>query len=141
MSRHARPMGECAILLWLSVIAVSDADTHRIPNVLVWPGICGAMGACLVHPGAAVAALTAATPYAFAFGMRWCGGGDVKLAAACGALALRWDAALLVVALASLVAAGTVVTDRMGRRDPAGTGAHPHGPALVAATIVVAGLL
>lgn len=134
-------MAECVILIWLSVVAVTDADTRRIPNVLVWPGICGAVGACAVHPGAAVAALVAAAPYALAFGMRWCGGGDVKLAIACGALAVRWDAALLVVALASVIAVGTVVGHRVGRRDPAGRGSHPHGPALVAASIVVAGLL
>lgn len=134
-------MAECVILIWLSVVAVTDADTRRIPNVLVWPGICGAVGACAVHPGAAVAALVAAAPYALAFGMRWCGGGDVKLAIACGALAVRWDAALLVVTLASVIAVGTVVGDRFGRRGAAGNGSHPHGPALVAATIVVAGLL
>ncbi|MGW8813561.1 prepilin peptidase [Gordonia terrae] len=134
-------MGECAILVWLSVVAVTDAETRRIPNTLVWPGICGAMGACMVHPGVAVAALTAAAPYALAFGRRWCGGGDVKLAAACGALALDWGAALLVVTLASLIAVGVVLADRAARREPAGTAAHPHGPALVAATIVVAGLL
>ncbi|MFC9980015.1 prepilin peptidase [Gordonia sp. NPDC127522] len=134
-------MAECVILIWLSVIAVTDADTCRIPNVLVWPGICGAMGACAAHPGAAVAALVAAAPYALAFGMRWCGGGDVKLAIACGALAVRWDAAVLVVALASVIAVGTVIGHRVGRRGPAGRGSHPHGPALVAATIVVAGLL
>ncbi|MFT4395739.1 prepilin peptidase [Gordonia lacunae] len=134
-------MGECAILVWLSVVAVTDAETRRIPNALVWPGVCGAMGACVVHPGAAVAVLTAAIPYVLAFGNRWCGGGDVKLAAACGALALRWDAALLVVALASLVAVGVVVADRVARREQPGTASHPHGPALVGATIVVAGLL
>ncbi|MFE0747273.1 A24 family peptidase [Gordonia sp. NPDC058843] len=134
-------MGECAILLWLSVVAVTDADTRRIPNVLVWPGLCGAVGASVAHPGAALAAVVAATPYALAFGVGWCGGGDVKLAAACGALALRWDAALVVVALASFVAVGTVLADRAAPRERSVTGSHPHGPALVAATFVVAGLL
>lgn len=131
-------MAEITILLWLIAIAVTDVRTLRIPNRLVWPGVWAVTALGVVHPEPALAALVAATPYALCFGRRWCGGGDVKLAAVCGGLTLRWDAALLMVAVAATLSLGVVAYGAVTRRD---TTVHAHGPVLVSATVVVAGLL
>ncbi|WP_238422297.1 A24 family peptidase [Gordonia sp. 'Campus'] len=131
-------MTELSILVWLIAVADTDARTLRIPNRLVWPGIWAVAVVGVVHPEPAVAAVVAAAPYALCFGRRWCGGGDVKLAAVCGGLTLRWDAALLMVAVAASLSLGISAYRAVTRRD---TAAHAHGPVLVAATVVVAGLL
>ncbi|MEO9328572.1 A24 family peptidase [Gordonia aurantiaca] len=128
-------MTELAILLWLAGIAVTDLRTRRIPNPMVWPGVVAVASTGVAEPGVVLAGLVAAAPYLVAFYTRGCGGGDVKLAFVCGGLALCWDAALTMVALAALIALATaVVTRRSGRGDP-------HAPALVVALCWVSDLL
>ena len=91
-----------------------------------------ALAAACVHPPAALAALAAASVYLAGFLMHSCGGGDVKLAAGCGAVLGSVTAALLAVAAAALL---TILICLVGRRRVV-----PHGPALVAATLTL-GLL
>ncbi|MBD0861467.1 prepilin peptidase [Gordonia sp. zg691] len=136
-------MAECVILGWLMVIADTDARTLRIPNRLVWPALWAVAVLSVAHPAVGVSALVAATPYTLTYLLRWCGGGDVKLAAVCGGLVHRWDEALILVALASLIALAMVGLGSLRGRDKGGRehGGHPHGPALAGATVVVAGLL
>ncbi len=130
-------MAEPAILLWLLAIAVTDARTRRIPNAMVWPGLCAVAVVAVTQPAVGLAAAAAATPYLLTFTAGWCGGGDVKLAFACGGLALRWDTAMIMVACASLVALMIALVS-IGRRGS--TGGHAHAPALVGALIVVSDL-
>ncbi|MCH5643540.1 MULTISPECIES: A24 family peptidase [unclassified Gordonia (in: high G+C Gram-positive bacteria)] len=125
-------MASWAVLIWLVSIGEHDRRTRRIPNVLVWPGICAVSATAVVHPQVGVAAAVALTPYLWCHRAGWCGGGDVKLALVCGGLAAHWDAALVLVAVAALTNAGAFALRRGGA-------AGAHGPFLVAATIVIAG--
>lgn len=134
-------MVELAILLWLLMIAVTDACTRRIPNAMVWPGLWAVGVTAITEPAVGLAALVAVSPYLLTFLAGWCGGGDVKLAFACGGLALRWDAALVTVGLAallSLVAVSVVAITVDDRKAP--QRGQAHAPALVGALIVVTDL-
>lgn len=136
-------MLELLILLWLTRIAVTDVDSLRIPNVQIWPGMCAVIAGAAIHPGVGWAALAAASPYVLGFVLRRVGGGDVKLAAVCGGLSVRWDLALVMVLCASVVAATTALVAvtaarRAGREVPR---RHAHAPALVLGTLLVSPLL
>lgn len=127
-------MATLAILLWLAAIAHSDLRSLRIPNVLVWPGVCAVVVLGGAHPPVLLAALVAAAPYALCRMARWCGGGDVKLALVCGGLLAGWDAALMLVLCAAVGNAALFALLR-------GRSALPHGPVLVVVTVVLGGLL
>lgn len=117
------------VMLYLLWIADVDRRTCRIPNLLLTPiAVVGAVAA-VQSPLAAGAAVTAVVPYLLGFFRRGCGGGDVKLAACCGALLASPAAAAFAVLLAALGAlAGSLLT---------GIGRRPHGPALIGATVAV----
>lgn len=124
--------GDLVIAAYLVLLADVDRRTGRLPNRLLTPLLAIALAAACVHPPAVAAALVAATVYLAGFLAHSCGGGDVKLAAGCGALLGSVAAALLAVAAAALL---TVVLCLSTRRR-----AVPHGPALVAATLAVGAL-
>lgn len=81
--------------------AVTDAATGRVPNALTLPAL-----AAGVVAGSPLGAVVCATPFLPLFGTLRAGGGDVKLAAALGAL-LGWRAGLGVVAGAVALAWAT----------------------------------
>ncbi|GAA4739957.1 prepilin peptidase [Gordonia alkaliphila] len=114
---------------YLVVLAVIDARTGRIRNVLSVPLLGASVLLILAEPSAGAAAVAAAVPYLIGFFGRGCGGGDVKMAVGCGALLGNPLTALLAVAGAgALTAAACLATGRS---------AVPHGPALVLATVML----
>lgn len=114
---------------YLVVLAVIDARTGRIRNVLTGPLLGVSAVLILAEPSAGAAALAAVAPYLVGFLGHGCGGGDVKLAIGCGVLLGNALTALLAVAGAGvLTAAACLATDRS---------AVPHGPALVLATVML----
>ena len=114
----------------LVVLADIDRRTGRLPNVILWPllGVCTV--AAFTTPTIVAAMIFSAAPYLAGFALRRCGGGDVKLAVACGALVCTIPAALLMLLVAGLI---TVVQCAAVRRSSV-----PHGPALVAGSLVAA---
>lgn len=68
-----------------AIAAALDAHARRIPNLLTLPAII--LGVALGGPAAALWALAAALPALALWARAEAGGGDVKLAAALGALA------------------------------------------------------
>ncbi|MCZ4577820.1 A24 family peptidase [Gordonia amicalis] len=135
-------MVELSISVWLLTIVVTDARARRIPNVMVWPGLSAVALSAVAQPSVGLAAATAATPYLLTFAAGWCGGGDVKLAFACGGLTLSWDTALVMVALAALLSLVAVPVATTAETSPtARSRGRAHAPALVGALIVVSDLL
>ena len=124
-------MSELAILSWLVVVSVGDLRTRRIPNALVWPPIVAVTAMGAAEPPVLLAACAASAPYLHAFRAGTCGGGDVKLAYVCGGLATRWDAALVMVAAAAILALVAALAARRSRHG------QPHAPALALALIAV----
>ncbi|EGD56059.1 A24 family peptidase [Gordonia neofelifaecis] len=114
---------------WLAIVAVVDARTGRIPNTLVIPAVVPAAGAALADTRVVLAVVTATAPYLIAFLARNCGGGDVKLAAPCGALVSDPASAAFLVAAAAVA---SLVACAVARRRTL-----PHGPALAAATALM----
>lgn len=117
------------IAIYLLIVAEVDRRTARIPNLLLLPLAVVAVAVMATTPWAGAAALTAAAPYLLGFLARACGGGDVKLAACCGALLGSPVAALVGVLLAGLAGLAACLLTGSARR--------PHGPALAGATVVV----
>ncbi|UOG22108.1 A24 family peptidase [Gordonia amicalis] len=68
-------MVELSISVWLLTIAVTDARTRRIPNVMVWPGLWAVALSAVAQPSVGLAAAAAAAPYLLTFAAGWCGGG------------------------------------------------------------------
>ena len=127
-------MTSLTITLWLAAIALTDLRTMRIPNMLIWPGMCAVTAYGAADHRVGVAALLAAAPYAVCHSLGWCGGGDVKLALVCGGLLTTWDAALMLVLCAAL---GNAALFGLLH----GRTVLPHGPVLVAVTVALGGLL
>ncbi|NLG47484.1 prepilin peptidase [Gordonia sp. (in: high G+C Gram-positive bacteria)] len=111
---------------WLLVVADVDRRTGRIPNTLVLPAVVGTAAVAAALPAVGGGAVTLALPYAAAFTVHACGGGDVKFAVPCGGLLADPLTALGAVLVAALIAATTTVVTRRRR--------VPHGPALAVAT-------
>ncbi|MFT4087072.1 MAG: A24 family peptidase [Gordonia sp. (in: high G+C Gram-positive bacteria)] len=124
------------LVLWFGAVSVVDLRCGRIPNRLVVPGLTVAVAITYDDPPAASAAVLAAAPYLAGFLAGACGGGDVKLAPVCGAVAGDPFAALCVVLLASLLTLGGLVVVRVGSGD-SGLRGVAHGPALAASTAVM----
>ncbi|MFT3715281.1 MAG: A24 family peptidase [Gordonia sp. (in: high G+C Gram-positive bacteria)] len=118
------------VCAWLILLAETDRRTGRLPKTLMAPLLAVAVLVTAGTPSAGLAALAAAVPYLVGYGLRACGGGDVKLAGVCGALVATVPAALVTVLLASVLAAVAGVLTRRRRM--------PHGPALVTAVVSVA---
>ena len=141
------------------VAATIDVRTRRIPNLLTGAA---AIAALAVHAPAgpvavvtALAAMIAAFAVAsLAFSAGWCGGGDVKLIAACcgfasfpGAIALLLDVLVAgaVLALVTAAARGRLVALVHGTLALAAQGARlehvmllPYGVAIAAGSAVYA---
>ncbi|MFT3662503.1 MAG: A24 family peptidase [Gordonia sp. (in: high G+C Gram-positive bacteria)] len=121
------------VLAMLSVAAaVGDHRSGTIPNALTLPTMLVGVAAAWDRPQAGAAALLFGAVYLAGFLVRACGGGDVKLAPACGVLAGTPESTLLALAVAG---AGTVTVCATARRRTV-----PHAPPLVAATLLVAAL-
>lgn len=118
---------------WLVAIAAVDRREGRIPNALVLPAVGLTAAAALWEPRIGVAAVVCASPYAIAFAMRLCGGGDVKLAVPCGGLLADPSIAAVLVVVAAVVALAVSAITKRSR--------GPHGPALVASTVSLLVLL
>ncbi|MDL9947523.1 A24 family peptidase [Gordonia sp. ABSL11-1] len=116
------------VLVWSGVIALGDARTGRIPNPIVWPGVVAPVAIGLDHPVVLISALVTVLPYLVASMAGRCGGGDVKLAFAVGALVADPAIGPAVVLVAAVV--GLAGHLRAGVPGP-----RPHGPALVGATV------
>lgn len=123
---------DAAIAAYLLLLAVLDQRTGRLPNRWLAPLLVVAVAAVCADPVAGLAAAAAAIPYTAGFLAHRCGGGDVKLAAGCGAVLGAPASALLAVLVAALL---TLVTCLLVRRS-----AVPHGPALVVATLTAGAL-
>ncbi|MGB6244721.1 A24 family peptidase [Gordonia sp. (in: high G+C Gram-positive bacteria)] len=115
--------------IWLVAVAETDRRTGLIPNALVGPALLVTGAAVAGRPSLVLSVAVATVPYLIAFLRRQCGGGDVKLAVPCGALAADPLVAALVVVLAAV---GTLVIAGLARR-----GRVRHGPALAGATLVM----
>lgn len=114
----------------LVVLAEIDRRTGRLPNGVLLPVVAAAAVLVALHPASGAAAAAATVPYGAGFALRAVGGGDVKLAPVCGAVLGAVPPVLLALMLAGLVSAAQAAAT--GRRSV------PHGPALVAATLLVA---
>lgn len=114
----------------LLVLAEVDRRTGRLPHILMLPLLLISAVVCVLHPVAGLAAILAAAPYLAGFTVHQCGGGDVKLAACCGAFLGSPVAVLVTVLAAALLSLAGCVLSHSSR--------IPHGPALVLATLVVA---
>ncbi|GAC57342.1 peptidase A24 family protein [Gordonia hirsuta DSM 44140 = NBRC 16056] len=114
----------------LLVLADVDRRTGRLPHVLMLPLLVISAIGCVCDPAAGLAATVAAAPYLAGFIVRQCGGGDVKLAACCGAFLGSPVAVLVTVLAAALLTVAGCVLSHSSRIS--------HGPALVLATLVVA---
>ncbi|WP_448223473.1 A24 family peptidase [Gordonia iterans] len=119
-----------ALLALLAAVAAYDRRTGRAPNALTLPLLLIAVLAAWEDPVAGLAAVTLTAPYLAGFAARGCGGGDVKLAPGCGVLLGSPSSALVALLLAAVL---TVAGCALARRR-----AVPHGPALVAAALLVA---
>ncbi|MGB3302252.1 prepilin peptidase [Gordonia sp. (in: high G+C Gram-positive bacteria)] len=121
------------VVPWLVAIADIDRRTGQIPNALVLPAMVLTALVSVWHPTVGLAAMVAATPYAAAFAMRTCGGGDVKLAIGCGALVSDPTLAALLVVVAAAVSLVLCAVRKRSRL--------PHGPALAGSTVAFLVLL
>ncbi len=120
------------LVVALVVLAEIDWRTGRLPNALLLPAMAAAAVPVAAHPDCALAAAVATAPYAAGFALRAVGGGDVKLAPICGVLLGAPAEVLVALLAASLFSAVHAGLSRRRR--------VPHGPALVAATLLVAAL-
>lgn len=115
---------------WLVLLGWVDARSGLLPNRLVLPGLAGlTVAAAALAPTALISGAVAAAPYLLGFHRGLCGGGDVKLAAACGLLLAD---PLRILLAGFLAAAGTLVLCALARRRSV-----PHGPVLAVATILL----
>lgn len=121
---------DVVVAVWLARIVSADRTSRRIPNTLVVPAVSAVLVCACVHPQIGVAALAATAPYLCAWSVRGCGGGDVKLAFVLGGITGHWPGALGMVALAAIADLATRIVVR-------GPARAPHGPAMVAASLVV----
>lgn len=134
-----------AALAWFAgasvALAAIDLDTHRLPNAIVYPTILMSLGTALIaagvtlDPALAVRAVGGALALSGGYlllALAWKGGmglGDVKLAAAIGAL-LGWVGwgALAVGAFAAFLVGGLVAIVLMLARRVDRRGGIPFGP-------------
>ncbi|WP_028925661.1 prepilin peptidase [Pseudonocardia acaciae] len=132
---------------WLAVAAGAvDIACRRLPDALTLPALPAAVLLAVPLGGAAVgrALAGAAVLLGAHLAVRLTapaalGAGDVKLAAALGAVlgAVSWPAllvgTLLASALTSMVALAELLARRFRPAEPGGAGGVPHGPAMLAA--------
>ncbi|GAC68808.1 prepilin peptidase [Gordonia soli] len=134
------------VVAWLVLVAVRDARTGRIPNAVLWPGVCGVVAMGSDRPIVIGAAVAAAAPYLAAWWVGHCGGGDPKLAFAVGGLTADVGiAAVTVMTAAAITVVVHLLSDDSARRGrstgqgdeapESAAGARPHGPALVTAAL------
>ncbi|GAB18244.1 hypothetical protein GOEFS_050_00220 [Gordonia effusa NBRC 100432] len=125
------------IALWLLALAGVDARTMRLPNRWTLPALVAVSAAGIGDvtggdPTTLIAACVAMSPYLTTFGLGHCGAGDVKLAYVLGGIVGDPLTALVLVLLAQVA----MIIGPSRCRDSRWV---PHGPALVGATILVAG--
>lgn len=133
-----------ALLIWSVAIAWIDWRTHRIPNGVLLLALVpcllmlvfraeGLLGADPIE--SLIGATVATVLFLPGFLMKLSGGGDVKLAACCGAL-LGMPATLVMMLLASLLlGAASLWVMMRRRRGERASNRFAAGPALVSAFV------
>ncbi|WKD61316.1 hypothetical protein CCICO_06445 [Corynebacterium ciconiae DSM 44920] len=134
-------LGMSALCVLLIVVAGWDRIHARLPNALTGTALILAL---VLYPSAWWGGALWAGCYGLAWWRRWgIGGGDVKLAASLGIIAAAQGALVLpwVIAGAALLTLIDATLNHLSNTpSPTPRGRVPHGPGMVAATLVVVAL-